>query len=95
MLNIISNMEVSNSNGIKIVNGSYDDMQVYIASRIKNYYAKFLGPKNFTITLIIHTRISLFGDKYKFTIESNGESFTFPSNDNEFAELYQIMQHIS
>jgi hypothetical protein len=88
-------MELSNSNGIKIINGSYDELQVYIASKIKKYYTKFLGSNKFSITLIIYTRKSLFGDKYKFTIESNGESVTFPSNDNEFAELYQIMRHIS
>jgi hypothetical protein len=83
------------SEGITIVNGSYDQMQVYIASKIKKYYTKFLGSNKFSITLIIYTRKSLFGDKYKFTVKSEGESFTFPSKEDDFAELYMIMNHIS
>ena len=67
-----SNMSSFDSEKIKIVHGSYDEMQVYIASRIKDYYTKFLCSKNISITLTIYTRKSLFGDKYKFTIESNG-----------------------
>ena len=84
-----------NTDGITIVNGSYDSMQIYIASRVKEYYTKFLRDKNISVILTIYSRISLFGDKYKFTVKSKGESLTFPSNEDEYAELYSIIHHIS